>query len=144
MVRNIFILVFLSASLISCNIFKCKKSDTVAKLEGNWELSYIAGPGITFDLLYPDKKPTINFKIKEIQVSGNTGCNSFTGKLNATENKLDFTQPMVMTRMMCGDGQGEQVFINTLKKTTSYKITDEGKTLIFVSGDIAMMRFTKK
>lgn len=42
------------------------------------------------------------------------------------------------------DGQGEQVFMNTLQKITSYNITDDGKTLNFMSGDIAMMRFTKK
>ena len=130
--------------LVSCNIFKCKKTDAVSKLEGNWELNYITGPRITFDGLYPNKKPTINFNVKENRVSGNSSCNSFTGKLNVTGNKIDFTQPMVMTKMMCGDGQGEQVFMNTLEKITSYDITDDGKTLNFISGDVAMMRFTKK
>ena len=130
--------------LVSCNIFKCKKTDAVSKLEGNWELNYITGPRITFDGLYPNKKPTINFNVKENRVSGNSSCNSFTGKLNVTGNKIDFTQPMVMTKMMCGDGQGEQVFMNTLEKITSYYITDDGKTLNFISGDVAMMKFTKK
>jgi len=144
MIKNISIVVFLSMILVSCNIFKCKKTDAVSKLEGNWELNYITGPRITFDGLYPNKKPTINFNVKENRVSGNSSCNSFTGKLNVTGNKIDFTQPMVMTKMMCGDGQGEQVFMNTLEKITSYDITDDGKTLNFISGDVAMMRFTKK
>lgn len=77
-------------------------------------------------------------------VSGNNSCNSYTGKLVVTENKIDFTQPMVSTKMMCLDGQGEQVFMNTLSKVTSYSITDDGKTLNLISGDIATMRFTKK
>jgi heat shock protein HslJ len=51
---------------------------------------------------------------------------------------------MAMTKMMCMDGQGEQVFMSTLQKITSYDVTDNGKTLNFISGDIAMMRFTKK
>lgn len=62
-----------------------------------------------------------------------------------TDNKIDFTQGMAVTKMMCMNGQqGEQVFMSTLPKITSYDITDDGKTLNFISGDIAMMRFTKK
>ncbi len=142
--KKIFILVFLSSILFSCNIFKCKKNDSVSKLDGIWELNYITGPKIAFDGLYPNKKPTINFDTKENKVFGNNSCNSFTGKLVVTGNKIDFTQPMAVTKMMCLDGQGEQVFMKTLQKVTSYDITDDGKTLNFISGDIAMMRFTKK
>ena len=141
MMKNIFILVFLSTVLISC---KCKKTDSVSKLEGNWELNYISGPRIAFDGLYPNKKPTINFDLKENHISGNSSCNSFNGKLVLDGNKIDFTQPMAMTKMMCQDGQGEQVFMSTLEKITSYDVTDDGKTLNLISGDIAMMRFTRK
>ncbi|WP_163408233.1 META domain-containing protein [Flavobacterium ajazii] len=144
MMKNISILIFCSFLLISCSVFKCKKKDAVSKLEGNWELNYITGPRIAFDGLYPNKKPTINFNIKENQVSGNSSCNSFTGKLNVNGNKIDFTQPMAMTKMMCLDGQGEQVFMAALQKITSYTITDDGKTLNLISGDIASMRFVKK
>lgn len=144
MIKKISILIFLSALLISCTIFKSKKSDAVSKLDGTWELNYITGPRIAFDGLYPNKKPTINFDLKENRVSGNNSCNSFTGKLSVTGNKIDFTQPMGVTKMMCMDGQGEQIFMSTLQKITSYDITDDGKTLNFISGDIAMMRFTKK
>ncbi|KUJ60668.1 hypothetical protein AR687_16700 [Flavobacteriaceae bacterium CRH] len=141
MVKNILALVFLGVVLVSC---KCKKADTANTLEGTWELNYITGPRIAFDGLYPNKKPTINFDLKESRVSGNTSCNSFTGKLSVDGNKIDFTQPMALTKMMCLDGQGEQVFINTLQKVNTYSITDGGKTLNFISGDIATMRFTKK
>ena len=144
MIRNISIFIFLSTMLVSCNVFKGKKSDQVTQLEGSWELNYITGPRITFDGLYPNKKPTINFNLKENRVSGNNSCNSFAGKLSTTGNKIDFTQPMAVTKMMCMNGEGEQVFMNTLAKITSYDITDDGKTLNFISGDIAMMRFTKK
>lgn len=144
MIKNISILVFLGAVFISCNASKAPKKDSVSKLEGSWELNYITGPRIAFDGLYPNKKPTINFNIKENQISGNNSCNSFTGKLNVTGNKIDFTQPMAVTRMMCQDAQGEQVFMSTLQKITSYDITDDGKTLNFISGDIGMMRFVKK
>ncbi|MGE6356159.1 META domain-containing protein [Flavobacterium sp. NPDC079362] len=143
--KNILVLLFLGVALISCNATKTQKNDSVSKLDGTWELNYISGPRIAFDGLYPNKKPTINFNVKENQVSGNSSCNSFTGKLVVTGNKIDFTQPMAMTKMMCMDAQqGEQVFMSTLQKITSYDVTDDGKTLNFISGDIAMMRFTKK
>ncbi|GGF11275.1 META domain-containing protein [Flavobacterium limi] len=143
MIKNICTIILLSFLFVSCNVFKCKK-DAVSKLEGNWELNYITGPRIAFEGLYPNKKPNINFNTKENVVSGNNSCNSYTGKLIVTENKIDFTQPMIATKMMCLDGQGEQVFMNTLSKVTSYSITDDGKTLNFISGDVATMRFTKK
>lgn len=142
MMKKIFTLVFFSSFLISC---KCAKTDAVSKLDGTWELNYISGPRITFEGLYPNKKPTIQFDAKTNQVSGNASCNSYTGKLVVDGNKIDFTQPMAVTKMMCLDGlQGEQTYLSTLQKITSYDITDDGKTLNFISGDIAMMRFTKK
>lgn len=145
MIKNVFILFVLSTILISCSVFKCKKTEAVSKLEGNWELNYITGPRIAFDGLYPNKKPTINFNTKENQVSGNNSCNSFTGKLIVNGNKLDLTGPMATTKMMCMDnGQGDRVFMSTLQKITSYDVTDDGKTLNLISGDIAMMRFSKK
>lgn len=140
MMKKIFTLVFFSSFLISC---KCAKTDAVSKLDGTWELNYISDSQ-TFDALYPNKKPSIKFNTKENQVSGNNGCNSYTGKLNVTGNKIDFTQPMAVTKMMCLDGKGEQAYTSTLSKITSYDVTDDGKTLNFISGDIAMMRFTKK
>ena len=141
MVKNALILIFLGVVLMSC---KCTKTDSVSKLDGTWELNYISGPRIAFEGLYPNKKPTIVFDSKESRVSGNSSCNSYTGKLSVDGNKIDFTQPMVMTKMACMDGQGEQTYMSTLEKTTSYDITDDGKTLNLMSGDVAMMRFTKK
>ncbi|MEZ0183368.1 META domain-containing protein [Flavobacterium oncorhynchi] len=144
MMKRISILAFLSIMLLSCSVSKDKKGDATAKLDGSWELNFITGPRIAFEGLYPNKKPTINFNIKDSQVSGNNSCNSYTGKLVLDGNKTDFTQPMAVTKMMCLDGQGESVYMNTLQKITSYDITDDGKTLLFISGDIVMMRFTKK
>lgn len=135
---------FLGSILFSCTTAKSKKSDA-SSLDGTWELNYITGPRITFDGLYPNKKPTIVFNTKENQVSGNNSCNNYTGKLVVDGNKIDFTQPMAVTKMMCLDGgQGETTYMKTLQRITSYDITDDGKTLNFISGDIAMMRFTKK
>jgi heat shock protein HslJ len=136
---------------IACCLFAAcsspKKITSVpdsSKLNGTWELNYISGPRIAFDGLYPNKKPTISFDLSNNRVSGNSSCNSFNGVLKVEGNQINFNEPMAMTRMACMDGNGEIVFMETLKKINSYSITDEGKTLNFIMGDIAMMRFTKK
>ena len=144
MKKSIIALFLLGAVMISCNVFKCKKEASAATLAGTWELNYVTGPRIAFDGLYPNKKPTITFDLKENRVSGNNSCNSFGGQFSVEANKIDLTQPMMSTKMMCGDGQGEQVFMNTLQKINTYSVTEDGKTLNLISGDIAMMRFTRK
>lgn len=132
--------------LFSCNSAQNKTAtkDSESKLNGTWELNYVTGPRITFDGLYPNKKPTITFDTKENRVSGNNSCNSFTGKLNVDGNSINFRDGLATTKMMCQGNQGEQVFMDALQKITSYDVTDDGKTLNFISGDIATMRFVKK
>lgn len=118
-------------------------ASSVESLEGTWVLNYLMAPGKSFDELYAGKKPEITFEIKENRFSGNTGCNSFSGKLNADGHKISFRDPYAMTRMMCQGGEGESVFTESLKKVNTYAVSD-GNTLNFISGDIAMMRFTRK
>lgn len=146
MIKKMSMFAVLGIILFSCNSLQNKTTTTnsVKELNGTWELNYITGPRIAFDGLYPNKKPTIIFDTKENRVSGNNSCNSFTGKLNIDGHKINFRDGLATTKMMCIDNQGEQVFMDTMLKITSYDITDNGKTLNFISGDIAMMRFTKK
>ena len=59
-------------------------------------------------------------------------------------NIISFKEPIAVTRKMCLDGQGEGVYLSTLEKIDFYSISDDGKTLSFIIGDIAMMRFDKK
>mgnify|MGYP000963945096 CR=1 FL=1 len=141
MKRNIILIVLAAFTLFSCaNKKMVTTKDT--SLNGTWELNYISGPRIAFEGLYPDRKPTLIFDIEENRVSGNSSCNSFNGDLKIEGNKIDFNSPMAMTKMFC-PGEGENVFIESLKKVNSYSVTD-GNTLNLIMGDIAIMRFTKK
>jgi heat shock protein HslJ len=128
--------------LISCNSVKTANGQKAA-LQGAWELNYISGPRIAFGGLYPDNKPTITFNLKEDRVSGKNSCNSYSGTLNADGSKINFKQPMMVTKMFC-PGEGENVYMNTLQKIDSYSVSEDGKTLNFIMGDIVMMRFEKK
>ncbi|MCV9926189.1 META domain-containing protein [Flavobacterium sp. LS1R49] len=146
MIKKISILATFGIILFSCNSAQNKTttSKPLAQLNGTWELNYITGPRIAFDGLYPNKKPTINFDVAGKRVSGNNSCNTFTGKLNVDGHKINFRDGLATTRMMCTDNQGEHVFMDEMQKVTSYDITEDGKTLNFISGDIATMRFVKK
>ena len=145
MLKKNVILVFISFLLISCVSSKSKNNQNASKLDGTWQLNYIIGAQVGFDALYPKIKPTLVFNVNENQVSGNNGCNSFSGSVAITGNSIDLSKPMAVTKKMCIDGQqGETLFMNTLSKITQYSVSDNGNTLTFISGDIARMRFSKQ
>ncbi|MBE7171755.1 MAG: META domain-containing protein [Williamsia sp.] len=111
-------------------------------LSGAWELNYISGRRIAFEGLYPNKKPFVQFDQDAGRVSGNTSCNSFAGPFKINGSSISFAEPLATTRMAC-PGEGEQAFLDMLKKVNGYAITD-GKVLTFLIGDVAVMRFAKK
>ena len=131
--------------LTACNSAKKTTASVpkVSQLEGTWELNYITGPRIAFEGLYPIKKPTISFDITNNRMSGNASCNNFNGKLNVDGNKISFKDPMAMTRMRCMDGNGENVFVEALKKIDNWSVMDDN-TLKFMLGDVVLMRFIKR
>ena len=134
--QTVFLLGILSLFLFSCSTYMT--GDT-GKLYGNaWELEYITGPRITFEGLFPDEKPVITFKKDGQTVSGTTGCNSYNTKYTMVGNKMTIANPELMTMRYCGDG--EAVFLNTMKDVTGYRITADGKLELLMK-DIPVMRF---
>jgi heat shock protein HslJ len=110
-------------------------------LNGSWQLNYISGPRITFDGLYPDKKPQVVFDVAASHISGNTSCNSFGGGVSLSGNKFSVDPSLITTKMFC-PGDGETVFLETLKKVQTWSVKDAA-TLELLLGDVPMMRFTK-
>ncbi|MBU3714861.1 MAG: META domain-containing protein [Ferruginibacter sp.] len=132
------------ASSKSCGTSKscCSKGGDAAKtLNGTWELTFITGPRIAFDGLYPDKKPQLTFNLPDSSVSGNTGCNSLNTVASIKESSISFTQPAT-TKMFC-EGAGEPTFVKLLQEVDSYSHPDKN-TLEFSGNKIVLMRFTKK
>lgn len=114
----------------------------IVLLDGEWELNYISGPKITFEGLYPDKKPLLVFnKNNEDEVGGNTSCNGFSGKFSINGNKISFAEPFAKTMIYC-QGGGEETFLKMLSKVNHY--SQSGNTLTLLFDDVAVMRFTKK
>lgn len=115
--------------------------NTTAKLDGDWQLNYISGPRITFDGLYPQKKPVLSIKPGiNNQAGGNTSCNIFSSKMAVDRNKISFTELFAKTKIFC-QGAGEETFLNMLKKVNNFSVN--ANTLTFLIDDIAVMRFTK-
>ena len=110
-----------------------------ASLDGTWTLNYLSGLRIAFEGLYPDKKPHVVFNLATDEMSGNSSCNLFTSKYTMDGNKITFKDAL-KTMMYC-EGGGEEAFLNMLRKVDHY--SSDGKTLIFLIGDVAVMRFTK-
>lgn len=139
--KKIMILVaFSSLILASCTVKKTALE--TASLERKWELNYITGPKIAFDGLYPNKKPTIAFDMVNNKVTGNNSCNQYFGALILDGAKINFKDAKMGMTMMACDGNGDSIYMETLQKIETYTITDEGKTLNFLAGNVVMMRFS--
>ena len=104
--------------------------------------SYITGPRITFDGLYPDKKPTIIFNLADSSASGNGSCNSYTAPVEMDGDKISFGEGLA-TLMAC-EGDGETVYFQTLRKVKSFKISKDKNTLELIMDGVPMMRFVRK
>ena len=148
MKKLILIFAFFAGILISCDAKKTTSESNGSNpdmLNGSWELNYIAQTKMAVNDIYPDKKPFIAFNTKESKVSGNTGCNSFSGAISSMSNgKIRFDEAMVMTRMFC-PGDGENVFVQNMKTVESFSFSDDGKTLHLVQkSGVDAMRLTKK
>ncbi|MCW3118918.1 MAG: hypothetical protein JWM28_3000 [Chitinophagaceae bacterium] len=137
----------LLATVSVCLLISCNNSNKIhlgsdsRKLKGTWQLNYITGPRIAFDRLYPDEKPTLSFDISGKLISGNTSCNSYSGPFDVDGTKISFKEPLATMKMAC-PGDGESVFMRTLKKINSYDVT-AGYTLSLLTDGVASMRFTK-
>ncbi len=110
-------------------------------LNGTWELNYITGPRIAFQGLYPEQKPSLVFNLPSLEIGGHTSCNPFSTNITLEGYAITFADGR--STMMACPGQGEQLFLNTLKKINRYNVSGD-TTLTLIMGDIAMMRFVKK
>jgi heat shock protein HslJ len=123
------------------------KQDTNMKanlIDGTWEANYIMNTPKPFTEIYSKAKPSISFNSADEKVMGLTGCNNFNGSFTLDDNKINISNALALTRKICADMTGEQTVLETLKKVNSYSITDQGKTLNLIMGDIAVMRLERK
>ena len=105
-----------------------------------WELEYISGPRITFNGLYPDKKPKITFDKVTRKVTGNNSCNGYSADYTLDNDSISFGVSGPTTMMFCGEG--ETVFMSMIKKINKYSFDQDGKLNLMLN-NVSMMRFKK-
>jgi heat shock protein HslJ len=108
-----------------------------------WKLTEIMGDPVT-DNPEKTKIAHITFKIEDDRVSGNTGCNSFSGTYQLKpDNHISFSN-MISTRAMCFDNMDtEDKMHKVFQLTDSYKL--EGNTLTLYKSDKTLIaRFEKE
>lgn len=141
--KNSLLLAFLVLVIAACASTK-NTTNSPNSIQGEWVLTYISGPRIAFDGLYPGQKPSINFDVDGQKVFGNNSCNSYTGKLNINGDKINFKESKIAMTMMACQGNGDRVYMDMLEKIDSYTITENGKVLSFIGNSVPLMRFEKK
>ena len=124
--------------MISCGTKKNVASEKFYNT--TWELEYISGPRITFNGLYPDKKPEITFDKVTKKVTGNNSCNGYSADYTLDNDSMSFGVPGPTTMMFCGEG--EKVFLNMIKKINKFSFDQDGKLNLLI-GDVPMMRFKR-
>lgn len=89
----------------------------------------------------PDSKalPTMHFE-EAGKLSGNTGCNNFSGSYTIQSGNLQL-DPGMMTKMFC-EGGVENKFLQAMKKTNRYEI--KGDKLLLYDGTTLVMQLTGK
>ncbi len=114
--------------------------DIATRLNGAWELSYMADRDADFNLMYTRKRPVINLRLPDSKATGNSSCNHFNVLFELHGKSLHFESP-VSTKMAC-DGGGEAAFFGALKRVSGYRVNE--KTLTLLAGDTPLMRFDRK
>ncbi len=86
--------------------------------------------------------PTVKLFLKEGKISGTTGCNSFSGRVDFSGNKITVGQ-LMNTMMFCqDDNDNEQVFLEILNgKTFTYRLKDDA--LILMENKIQVMELKR-
>lgn len=117
----ILIIAFVSGVLLqSCDK---KNAPTQTELEGLWVLKSLNGTAASEG--FKGALPTLEFNFQDSIVSGNSGCNRYTGKFTYKDG--NFTAPnLAATRMLCIDSNREPEFL--------LELTNEGNSLSIVNG----------
>lgn len=110
-------------------------------INGSWELTYITGPRISFEGLYPEQKPELIINSLSPEANGHSSCNPFSCPMTIQGNKISFGDARA-TLMYC-PGIGESTFFSLLKNVNRYAMEDD-QTMLLLQDDVPLMKFRRK
>jgi len=110
------------ASSIKYTLIKIldKKFDEKIKLHDTWELESIRGEALVLHSRL--KRPQIEINIKTNRISGNDGCNNFTGRITAVDSKKITFGTLAGTRKACIDMEISDRFSKNISKACTYSV----------------------
>jgi heat shock protein HslJ len=117
------------------------KNGTDENLSGSWELSVFPGTDKTFEEVFGQRRPELQFDNTKATVTGSTGCNRLTGSYTAGDNNFSFGNNIATTKMAC-PGYEESVFLDALAKVNRYEVANG--QLRFMHDSTLVMSFVKK
>jgi len=136
--KGVAILSFIILSVVSC---KSSKADLpLQSLSGTtWQLSELNGTAVDAKL-YRRSIPYVTFETNT-RISGNSGCNNFSGSYNLNdEGGINISQ-IAATKMFC-EGVDEKGFFDALDNATVTKAQKD--KLVLINGDTQIMVLVPK
>jgi heat shock protein HslJ len=99
-------------------------SSRIASLNGAWLLTNMPGNDNNWN-----RVPELTLAVGEGKFSGNTGCNSMSGRFRVNDESMSFDDEIIMTKMACTGAYNEQVFLSNLLRIDNYIINDSSLQL---------------
>lgn len=112
------------------------------ELNGRWRLAvFMPSQKKTLAEVFGERVVEMQFDVATNRVTGNTGCNQFSGTYTADTAHLTFPDKRVLTRMAC-PGYDENLFLNALNQVNRYRLIES--ELELRQNDTIIMIFSKR
>jgi len=139
--KNIFFLIVSGVIFISCHTHKnlagnkVMEKNNLTELNGTWLLQTLFATDNNWT-----KAPFIKIDLKDRTFTGNSSCNSMSGKFIISQSYFAFDKNIISTKMAC-TGNYENIFLSALLKINKYTINKD--ELELGQGEIVLMKFKK-
>lgn len=123
----------LAAVFVAMFLMGCGSSEVVKKtLDMNtWEIIQIGAKSL--EDMDSDQLPTMMFDLAKGQISGSTGCNSYSGSFSSDEFGVEMGE-MAVTKKACPDMTTETMFLEALGNVARIDLGDDMIRMFNASG----------
>lgn len=129
------------ASAIKYTLVKVldKQKDLCDDLDGSWTLVRLNDKVLNIMVTIP----TMSIDLSKMRISGNSGCNNFTGGIKMLSAAKINLSPLVSTKKMCNNKNVEDEFNVAINGITTFQLKGDmltffnkkgGKVLTFIKG----------
>jgi len=123
----------LAALFVAVFLMGCGSSETVKKTldMDTWEVIQIGAKSL--ENLDADQLPTMAFDLVKGQISGSTGCNTYSGAYSSDEFGAEIGS-LAVTKKACPDMSTEDLFLKALENVARVDMGDDVLRMFDASG----------